>query len=254
LAKIFKYELKRLLLSKLFIALIFVNALFAWYVLNADTIIGVAFTAPFSVWSFGAYLAGVMPMFIMTTMFMLSFYFSNKEEQVAVLTSATPVDALKYMLVRGAVVVLCFLLLCLIAIAMSVYFYITYFDYWNFAVFIVPAIVTVIPGFVFLLGVGYWLARVRSWLLYMFIPVSFILSFAALPGAFDFFGGGFYRHFPLTLPVEVNGEPAFVYSTMFLMTRVLYLIVGSILLFAGGICQQSVLHKCFYQKRVNLNF
>ena len=229
MVKIFMYELRRMLLSKLFVALAVINGVFAWYVLSSEIVAGVAFTAPFSVWSFGYYLATVMSMAMMTALFLLSNYYSKKERQVEVLTSATPVDAAKYILIRNAVVTLGFVLLCFVAIVLSVFFYASVFGYRDFAVFIVPAIVTIVPGFVFFMGLGHLAGSIRPWLLYVLIPVALAIGFMQTPGVLDFFGGGYFSLTPLTLPVGADGEPAFVLNAAFLLTRAAYLVLGGVL-------------------------
>jgi len=230
-----------MLFSKFYIALLIINGAFAWFVLTTDIIAGVAFTAPFSFWSYGAYMATVMPMAMMTAMFLLSSYYSKNEKQVEVLTSATPVDEVKYMLVRNATVALGFLLLILTAILLSSYFYSTYFGYWNFG-FLWIAVLTIMPGFVFFIGLGHWAGSVRTWFLYVLVPVTFAVGFLRHPIALDIYGGGYYSGFPLTLPVGADGEPAFVLSAVFLVTRALYLIIG-------GACWLYALYKSCANKK-----
>ena len=78
--RVFYYELKRLIFSRTFIGLFIVNGVFAWYLLTSDIIAGVACTAPFSAWSFGAYLGKVMPICILAVLFLLSCYYSKKKK------------------------------------------------------------------------------------------------------------------------------------------------------------------------------
>ena len=54
--RIYLYELKRLLWNKFFIGLLLVTLFYGGQVLQNETLLGVADTAPFSPWSFGAYL------------------------------------------------------------------------------------------------------------------------------------------------------------------------------------------------------
>jgi len=233
LSKIFKYELKRLLLNKFYISLLIINGIFAWYVLSSEIILGLAFTAPFSSWSFGAYLAWIMPMAMLTTLFLLSFYYSKNERQVEVLTMATPVDRIKYAMIRNTVVTLGFLLVCIVAFGLSIFFYASLFGYIALAAFVLPAIITIVPGFILFMGLGSFVGRINPGFLYVLIPISFIMGFVQQPLALDIFGGGYYSNFPLTLPVGLDGEPAFVLSASFIVTRTLYLIIGG-LLWVGG--------------------
>jgi len=218
-----------MLINKFYICLILINGVYAWFLLSNEIVTGIAFTAPFSLWSFGAYLAGMMPMAILTALFLLSIYYSKNEKQVEALTSATPVDIAKYMLIKNAAVTLGFLLICLVVIVLSIFFYATIFDYRGFAIFIMPAFLTILPGFVFFMGLGRWVGGIRSWLLYTLIPLSFALNFMELPGVLDFFGNNYFNNYPLGLPVGADGEPAFMFSAMFLITRALYLVVGGVL-------------------------
>ena len=227
-----KYEIKRLLLNKFFIGLSVINGLFAWYTLTSDTIAGVAHTAPFSPWSFSAYLAAVMPISILTVLFLLSFFHSKKEKQVKALTATTPVDAVRYALIRLAVVTLGFFFLCALVIDISIIFYAIFFDYWNFTVFIFPVIITILPCFVFFLGLGNLLGHIHPGFLYILMLLSLAMNFIPLPGALHYaglFGGRFYASFPLSLPIGTDGEPAFALSTAFLAVRAIYLVVGVVL-------------------------
>ena len=229
MTRLLKYELRRLLINKFFLGLLVVNGLFAWYILTSDTVAGVAYTSPFSPWSFSAYLASVMPMAILTVLFLLTFFHSKNEKQVTVLTSTTPMDTVRYALIRMIALTVGFLLLCALLIGMSLYFYAVYFDYWECSVFVVPAIVTILPCFVFILGVGHWIGRIDSRFLYALMLIFFMMNFIQIPGEFDLFGGGYYTSIPLSLPAGMDGEPAFVLNMAFLAARALYLVVGMVL-------------------------
>lgn len=233
MGKILKYELKRLLVSKFFIGLLVVNGLFAWYVLTSDTIVGTAYTAPFSPWSFGAYLASVMPVSMLAVLFLLAFYHSGAEKQVEALTAATPVGAVGYALIRIAAVSLGFAALVFMTVGSGACFYAVFFDYWHFAAFLPPLAATVLPCFFFVLGAGRLAGRTHPGLIYALMLVSLAAGFVKSPGAFDFYGGGYYMSTPMALPPGVGGEPAFVLSAAFLAGRAGYLAIGAALLAAS---------------------
>ncbi len=228
--KIFRYELKRLLWNKFFIALLIINGLYAWYLLSTDIIAGVAYTAPFSPWSFGAYVAKTMPISILTLLFFLTFYHSKKEKQVEVLTTATPVNPIHYTLVRCSTVAICFLIINVLVIGLSVYFYISYFDYRNFTLFIIPALMILLPCFVFAIGLGNLAGRIHLGVLYALMPITLIIGFAGINSPLDFFGAGYFSNYPISLPLGADGEPAFIVGTGFLIARMMYLMIGMILL------------------------
>lgn len=226
MTKILKYKLRRLLFNRFFIGLLLINGVFAWYTLTTDTIAGVAHTAPFSPWSFGAYLSTVMPLLMITILFLLTFFYSKREAQVRTLTAATPVSTVQYMLIRSLAVVLGFLLLLALVVGMAFYFYAEYFGYRHFAVFLVPALLTILPALAFMLGAGHFLGRMHAGWLYALMLVSFAMLFLRIPGEFDLFGAGYYASMPLSLPVGLDGEPAFFVSTPFLVARLGYLVLG----------------------------
>ena len=215
-----------MLLSKFYIAMVIINLAYGWMVLSTQTIMGVAFTAPFSAWSFGGYLAGVMPMATATALFLLGAYFSNKEKQTKALTLATPVNQERYMLVRSGAVASGFLLICILAFASGVLFFGIIFGRWGVGGFILPALLTVLPGFIFFLGFGRLVGSIRPWMLYILIPLVLVAGIAGMPGVLDFFGGGYFNNYPLGLPLGADGEPEFVFSSGFLIVRGVYLILG----------------------------
>jgi len=213
-----------MLLNKYYVCLLIINGIFAGFVLSSQTVAGVAFTAPFSMWSFGGYIAGVMPMAVLTALFMLCGYYSRNEKMVAVLTSATPVDGVRYGLVRNAVVALGFLLICVVVIFMNIVFIGVIFGHWVFSGFL-HSVFIILPGFVFFMGLGRWVGNIRPWLLYLLVPVSFGLNMAGLR-VLDFFGGWYFSNYPLGLAVGVDGEVGFLLGRGFVVARVLLLIVG----------------------------
>lgn len=69
MTKIFRYELRRLLLNKFFFGFLLVLLFYCWQVLSTETVQGVSYTAPFSPWSFGCYLARVSPLICLGELF-----------------------------------------------------------------------------------------------------------------------------------------------------------------------------------------
>ena len=87
--KILCYELRRTLLNRLFPGLLLVNGLYAWFLLSYDIVLGTAYTAPFSVWSYCTYLGKTLPVAAVTVLLLLSNYYSRKQKQIEELTAAT---------------------------------------------------------------------------------------------------------------------------------------------------------------------
>ncbi|MDE7243516.1 MAG: hypothetical protein K2O18_06010 [Oscillospiraceae bacterium] len=78
MAKIFRYELKRLLFNKFTAGLLVVIGFYSHWLMNGEVIAGIANTAPFSPWSFGYYLAKILPLLMLALLFFISFLYSKK--------------------------------------------------------------------------------------------------------------------------------------------------------------------------------
>ena len=235
--KIFRYELRRLVWNKFFIGLLIINGIYAWYVLTTETIAGVAYTAPFSLWSFGAYVASTLPISILTVLVLISVYYSKKERQLEILTTATPVNKVHYALVKSAAVTICFLMICVVIFGLGICFYISVFHYRNFIPFLLPSGMIILPCLLFTLGVGHLAGRVHQGLLYMLMIIALVVGFAGFGGNFDFFGNWYFSSYPISLPVGKDGEPAFIVTTGFCIARLVYFVIGGVLL-TISICTQ----------------
>lgn len=222
--KIICYELRRALLNRLFFGLLLVNGLSAWFILSYDTIMGTAYTAPFSVWSYCAYLGRTLPVATVTILLLLSNYYSRKQKQVEILTDATPVTPFCQILVRTLTAGIGFVLIYLVMCSLARIFYVRFFQFRDFAVFILPSFLLLLPCFTFFAGVGQLLGSLHRGLIYALMLL--VLIFRGIPNVFDCFGAGYFSTFPLTLPVGADGEPAFRIEFSFIIVRVLYLLAG----------------------------
>ena len=227
--KIFYYELRRMLLNKLFFGMLLVNGLFAWFILSFDIIMGVAYTAPFSVWSYCVYLGKTLPLAMITILLLLANYYSRKQKQVEILTSATPVSSFCQIMIRTMAAGICFLLIYLVVIGLALLFYISFFRFHDFVAFILPSVLLLLPCFLFFVGLGQLLGSIHRSLIYVLMLLA--LAFNTLPSAFDFFGAGYFSTIPLTLPAGIEGEPPFEIGDAFLATRLLYLVLGIICIY-----------------------
>lgn len=225
--KVFGYELKRLLTSGLFIAMLIVNAVFAWYILTTDIIAGIAYTAPFSVWSRCAYIGKKLPLSAITVLLIQAGYYGKQQKRVEILTSAAPVTYANMLLIRTAALGVCFFVICLIDGLLGAVFYAAFFEYYGFGSFILPALLEIIPCFALAVGIGHLAGRIHQGLVYALLPIVFIMGFFGASGAFDLFGGGFFSAYPLTLPVNSDGEPDFTFNALWIIARVVYLALGA---------------------------
>ncbi len=110
MSRIFIYELRRQVINKFFIGLLFTCMFFGWMTMRLVVIRGIANTAPFSSWSFGYYISLVMPLFITALLFCVWNIISPAARQSEVLFFATPVDKRVFVLVKCAAAVMSCLL------------------------------------------------------------------------------------------------------------------------------------------------
>ena len=150
-----------MLLNKLFFGMLLVNGLFAWFILSFDIIMGVAYTAPFSVWSYCVYLGKTLPLAMITILLLLANYYSRKQKQVEILTSATPVSSFCQIMIRTMAAGICFLLIYLVVIGLALLFYISFFRFHDFVAFILPSVLLLLPCFLFFVGLGQLLGSIH---------------------------------------------------------------------------------------------
>lgn len=228
MGKIFHYELRRLVGSKFFTGLLAVTLWYGWQILNTVTILGAAHTAPFSPWSFGSYLAQLLPLLSMALLFCIWNQGSEKARQTEILTAATPVDPGRYLLVKCGAVVAAWLLLALAVVFMGIGFLAVLFGGdVPYADFLLPTVATLLPAMVFLLGIGLLAGRIHSALLLAPMALTLGFGFLPLPMEADLYGASFFAVYPLELSVL---DPKFSIPTGIIIGKLVFSILGFLLL------------------------
>ena len=225
--KIFQYECKRLLWNKFFFGLLLVILFYGWQVLNSVTILGVSHTAPFSPWSFGDYLSRMIPLLWIGVLFFLTFFTSGKARRVTVLTDATPVAPGRYALARCAAALVGTGLLALVCLIEAAIFYGRYFDWYGWDELALPALVTLIPPLMLALGSGWLLGRIRSYLIYAWMLVPFVLMVLPLPEFLGLLNGSIFMDRPLTFVIL---DPTFSLPIGTIVTQCALSLIGIALL------------------------
>lgn len=208
--KVLCYELRRLLLNKFFIALALITGFYGYSLLGGDIIMGVAGTAPFSGWSYGAFLAGIAPILMVTALFFVSHLYTPGEARTRTLTMATPVDPRACGLVKLAAIAVGSLLICGVAVSVSLVFYARVFGFTAFGGFLAPMAFVLAPCMLAAIGAGVALGRLHPALVYGLMLCCLLLGRTGLPAGVDLPGAGFFHTQPLSLPAGVTGEPAFL--------------------------------------------
>jgi len=206
LNRIFKYEIKRLIINKFFLGLLVISAIYSYEIMGGDILLGVANTAPFSGWSYGEYLAQMLPILLVTLLFFISFLYSKQEKSVQALTKATPIDPFKFQMLRFGTIIIAFALISAVPIVYSLWFYDVNFRFLSFGSLVLPSVVTVLPAMLFVFGLGSLGGRCHQGVIFVLMVVVILVNYIPLPYAVDLFGGNFFEKYPESLDMV---EPAF---------------------------------------------
>lgn len=220
MSKMFYYELYRLMFSRLYLGLLLVTLWYSWQTLGTVTILGVAHTAPFSPWSFGAFLAGVMPVLSVALLLFIWNQRGTGARGVEALTRATSMSPRSGMLVRCGVVAVAWLSLALASAALGTLFLAVLFgSAVPFSALMAPAITVMAPALALVLGVGFIAGGIHPALLLVLMAVGL--------APVDFYGMALFTSYPLTLQTL---DPAFSLPPGALWGRILCTLAGVLLL------------------------
>lgn len=232
--KILKYELKRIIFSKMFVITFIIALFFTVIDLYTKIIQGVSGTAPFSQWSYCRFLCDINIIMLLMLMLSCTGLFSN-EQRVREITSCTSLPQKKYLAAKSLAMFISYIIIAVCCILISLTFYKTTFNFTNFQNFLLPILIILLPTFVFVFGTSMFLGSQSQTLLYAWIPIVLILSLISFNSTpfIDIFAKGYVTYMPAVLPVDSLGEPVFSLSFDFIMSRVLFTLVGMILYVAS---------------------
>lgn len=236
MSRLFKYELKRLLLNKFFLGLLIISALYSHQIMCGDIILGVANTAPFSGWSYGVYLAKMLPILLVALLFFISFLYSKQEKNVQALTKATPINPFRFQMLRYGTIIIAFVLISLVPIVYSLWFYGVNFHFTNFGSLVFPSVMTLLPAMLFVLGLGSFGGRYHQAVVFVLMVVMILINYIPLPYAVDLFGGNFYSNYPASLEIV---EPAFSLPTTILIGKLIYGLAGVVMILITSISKKQ---------------
>jgi len=233
--KILKYELKRIIFSKMFVITFIIAFFFSVIDLYAEIIQGVSDTAPFSQWSYCKYLCDINTIMLLILMLSCTELFSKNEQRVREITSCTSLPQKKYLATKSLTMFISYLIIMVCCILISLIFYKTTFNFISFQNFLLPILIILLPTFVFVFGTSMFLGTKSQILLYSWIPIVLILSLISFNSTpfIDIFAKGYVTYMPTVLPVDSLGEPVFSLSLDFIMSRLTFTLVGMVLYVAS---------------------
>lgn len=230
--KVLKYEFKRIVFSKMFIVTFIIALIFSAVDFYASIIRGVSVTAPFSQWSYCKFLCDINSILLLIVMFFCTDFFSKQEERVQEITLFTPMPFKKIWVSKSIAIFISYSIVALSCILLSLFFYKLTLDYTDFQKFLIPIIVILLPTFVFVFGISIYLGNKSQTLLYIAIPIIImlsLLSFDVIP-FLDIFAKGYITNAPKIAELDSLGEPIFNLSLTFIMSRILFLLLGIVLI------------------------
>lgn len=231
MAKIFGYELKRLLLNRFTIGLAVVIGFYSYWVMQGEIIMGIANTAPFSPWSFGVYMARIMPLLLVALLFFISFLYSGEIKAFHVLTDATATRESDYRFVRYGAIAVAFLLVSLIPVIYVFCFYGIVFHFTGFSSLIMPLLIVFFPTFILTMGLGVFGGQLHSAVPFVLMAVVLLLGVLQLPQWADLYGASFFA----TYPEKLGGlDPEFSVPGFLAVFKALPVLVGVILTIASA--------------------
>ncbi|GAA0115033.1 hypothetical protein [Clostridium senegalense] len=233
--KILKYELKRIIFSKMFMITFIIALFFSVINLYTEIIQGVSGTAPFSKWSYCKFLCDINTIMLLILMLSCTGFFSRNEQRVREITSCTSLPQKKYLATKSLALFISYLIIAVFCILISLVFYKTTFNFANFLNCLLPSLIILLPTFVFIFGTSMFLGSKSRTLLYAWIPIVLILSLISFNSTpfIDIFAKGYVTYMPTVLPVDSLGEPVFSLSFNFIMSRLIFTLVGMVLYVAS---------------------
>lgn len=230
--RLFKYELKRLILNKFFLGLLILSILYSRNVMTSDIILGISNTAPFSGWSYGMYLSKILPILLITLLFFISFLYSKSEKKVSALTKATAISPIKFQLLRFGTILVAFVFITMVPVIYSLWFYTVNFKFSNYGSLILPLLVTILPPMIFIFGLGVMGGRFHQGTIFTLMLIVVVISYLPLPYYMDLLGSNFYKGYPQTLNTI---EPTFSLPTSIIISKLIFSIIGIMLIISSTI-------------------
>lgn len=177
--KIFKYELKVILLKPYVLAMSIITLLYGWFLLSTEMILGVSDTAPFSGWTFGKYMGDITLLTMLVSLFLIASVYSSRQKRVGILADVTGFSVRKRMMIKSLIIGGYFLVMNLLLLVMGCVFLSVYFGKLYLGTYLLEYFVIGIPALVLVLGVGNLLGRINPALVFVLMGVILVLAFVA---------------------------------------------------------------------------
>lgn len=222
---IFKYELRRLLLSKEYMLLIVTILIYSVLLLRSMVMYGANYTAPFSQLTFSTYCASLAPFLFVLLLVLCARQYKASECGAEAIISVAPMPIYILRLIRSAAILCAYLISLLLPVFICFAYYLIVFEYTGFYSLTWLCIVIILPSSLLLMGVALNLGKKKSTAVYVLLAAVLVLGVFnfSLPSCFDLLGSS------VTIPLN-SGTRNFDIPFAFSMGRAASLIIGIILI------------------------
>jgi hypothetical protein len=225
---IFKYELKRLLISKEYLLLLAVTLAYAVSLLRGIVTFGANFTAPFSRPTFGAYCTSLAPFLFILLLVLCARQSKASERGAESIISATPIPLHIFRLLRYGAVACAFLVAAALPVTACFLFYRLVFDYTVVGNLFWLGLLLLLPPAVLLFGAAMFFGRRRTAVIYVLLAAVLIVSVfrIPLPAVLDIMGDSAAGPFH-------GGATADALAPAFIAGRAVFLGIGIVCIIAS---------------------
>lgn len=218
---IFKYELRRLLLSKEYLLLLITALAYSFSLLRGMVMFGTNYTAPFSQWTFCTYVSSVLPILLILLLALCARQFTASERGVMAIIDATPIPSSTFKAIRYGAIACAFLIVAALSAVICFIFYWEVFDYTAFGSLIASGLMLFLPPALLMFGAAMLLGNKKAALVYVLLAVVLIVGVfqISLPAYIDILGSSVTQ----TL---YTGAHDFSFASAFVTGRIVFVFIG----------------------------
>lgn len=173
---IYKYEVKKLIKNKFYLLFLVVMVIYSHMIMTDKIVLGIQNTAPYSVLSFRSYILNVSLFVITALLCLILKYSSENEKKTSIIIDSTPFSRVKLKIIRYMAVFTSISILILFSLLYSFVFYYKCFDYTDFGILIMHALLILIPEAVAAALIAEILKKIDKRLIYVMIFIFIIMS------------------------------------------------------------------------------
>ncbi|MGI6665317.1 MAG: hypothetical protein ACOX3W_07925 [Christensenellaceae bacterium] len=227
--KLLRYELKRIVATRLYLILTGVMLAYIGFVLETQTMFGESGTAPYSQWSYLAYLSSVIPLISMVLFTQLAKLQGSEERQVQALTLSSPTSMQSQQAVKETAIGAAYLIQVVLAVLAAYVFFGMKFKILAPLNLLGCTAILAIPQLFLCIGVGLWVSKIHPYATYVLAALLFFCytTQVMMPMGVDLLGNSILQIARATYPVQ--GEIAFAWPISYMISRGITFVIGVVL-------------------------